>query len=185
MVLQIRVVPSTWLYTPAAVALAAKNLCFVLHSALLDKKVIYPLSQWYWFCTLQLCKSLLGTGFQSQRGCSVTRDLRSSPWGCHPLYPVWWRLPFEWSLLLGWKRAAAHLWLLIRSSVQVIQKAKRKYKVSKITSTVVKVSNYPSIRKQVFLCAMSFWDLCWFLLQGLEFTSKRSRGVHPLLTASE
>lgn len=63
MVLQISVVPFMGLYTPAAVALSAKNLCFALHSALLDEKeAIYPLSQWCWFCRLQSWKSLLGTG---------------------------------------------------------------------------------------------------------------------------
>lgn len=52
------------------------------------------------------------------------RELHSSPWGCHSLCLVWWRHPFEWSLLLGWKRTAPHLWLLVCPCVQVVQNTK-------------------------------------------------------------
>lgn len=62
----------------------------------------------------------------------VTKELLSSPQGCHSSSLLQWRQPFQQlrtglgSCCLAGRRAAPHLWLLIHSCVQALQNTKRK-----------------------------------------------------------
>lgn len=121
----------------------------------------------------------------------VTKELLSSPWGCHSSSLLWWRQPFErprtqmGPCCLGGRRAAPHLWLLMHSCLQALQNAKRKNATcSKWPFELSRWAAHYHLVRKVYLYARSFLCPYLFVLQGFESSPKRSRGMHPFIAAS-